>query len=101
MGETPLGGYSSRSLGSVHMPFPRDYALSQARIKRGAQFKNLLLKEGYACGRGSGEFGARLWGRGLAGTDWEDLAPCLSSPRGLPGSVGGGKLERTALCEVF
>lgn len=78
-------------------PFPKQ----GKKKKKKAQFENLLLKEGYTCGRGSGDFGARLWGRGLAGTDWEDLAPVLSSPRGLPGSVGGRKLERTALCEIF
>lgn len=91
-----LSGVLLRKLwawGAVHVPLP----ISQTRLfpkkerKKKAQFENLLPKEGYTCGRGSGEFGARLWGRGLAGTDVEDLAHVLSSPRGLPDSVRGGE----------
>lgn len=93
-GETPSPGYSSRSLGlgAMHVPLPTSQTgpfLKQGKKKK-AQFENLLPKEGYTCGRGSGECGARLWGRGgLAGTDWEDLAPVRFSSRGLPGSVRG------------
>lgn len=92
-GEKSLSGVLFRKLwawGAVHIPLP----ISQTRLfpkkeKKKAQFENLLPKEGYTCGRGSGEFGTRLWGRGLAGSDGEDLAHVLSSPRGLPDSVGG------------
>lgn len=93
VGGNPLSRVLFQKLGawghacpSSHIP---DWALPQARKKKKAQFENLLPKEGYTCGRGSGECGARLWGRGLAGTDWEDLAPVRFSSRGLPGSVRG------------
>lgn len=107
-GRNPSPGCSSGSYGLGEprislSPYPR--LGSSPRKKKKTQFENLLPKEGYTCGRGSGEFGARLWGRGLAGTDGEDLAHVLSSPRGLPDSVGagggGGKLERTALSEIL
>lgn len=91
VGENPSPGYSSRSLGPCMslFPHPRLGPSSSKGKKKKAQFENLLPKEGYTCGRGSGECGARLWGRGLAGTDWEDLAPVRFSSRGLPGSVRG------------
>lgn len=94
-GRNPSPGCSSGSYGLGEpcislSPYPRLGFSPRKKKKKKPQFENLLPKEGYACGRGSGEFGARLWGRGLAGTDGEDLAHVLSSPKGLPDSVGGG-----------
>lgn len=85
-------------------PSPTNPRLGPSASKEKAQFENLLPKEAYTCGRGSGEFGARLWGEG-ASRDWlRGFGSCLVLhiyKLGLPGSLGEGKLERTALCEVL
>lgn len=92
-----FGSYELGELCISLSPYPRLGSSPRKRERKKAQFKNLLPKEGYTCGRGSGEFGDRLWGRGLAGTDGEDLAHVLSSPRGLPGSVRGREIREDCL----
>lgn len=96
VGETPSPGYSSRSLGlgAMHVPLPTSQTgpfLKQGKkkkkkrsLKTCCQRKGTLVEEevesvGPDCGGGGG----------LAGTDWEDLAPVRFSSRGLPGSVRG------------